>query len=758
MTRIATTQYRFNGGNFSGQASGNVDSQFYKNSLQDSLNFYVTAYGTARTRSGTKYIANAKSNSLTGRLFKYEVSASSGYVLEFCNSKIRFYKDRAQILSGGSPYELNSPYSTSELADVQALQTTSGLFLFHKDYAPRLIVNNGSDTSWTISTATLTDGPYLDENTSTITITPSGTTGSITLTASTSMFTASDVGRLVRLKSGPRLGTDSQVIYVGDGSQTTFDIPFYPQTSNDLTVYLISSAGAKTSLTYTAGAPGAGQYTISSSQVTVSTAPTASEKLEIRKANAGSGEWGYCTITGYTSGTQVSATVNRTLQGTNATTYWRLGALYSANYPISGALHEERLVFLLPSGRICGSVSGSYLNFQPDTSAYLGDPSDASAYSYVIAAIGNNRPKWIYSFRFLLVGTEGQMFAIISNTGGITPLNVPSIVTQGNNDASNIRPVDYNSNIFYINKSKDRIYNAQYDINTGGFDPKYTSYYAEHLFRTNTVVDAVRQGYPDDLLWFLLSDGTLASLTFYDRSNLYADTVAFMPHALAGTNAVVESIITVPTETRSELYMFVSRTVNGSTIRTIEVLEAPFLDQELTDCRPYDAYVEYSGGSTSTLSGLTHLEGETVKVIVDGERQGDKVVSGGSITLDKAGTNITAGLYRTAYLKTNNLIIETPDSSRADLKTIYKVDVELYQTAAGSLGVSSTNNFDLIFETPTTDGTIQEYNLYTGHKDATIDSNFDQDAYVYIENDSGMPCTINSLTIFANLQTRLAGR
>ena len=41
-------------------------------------------------------------------------------------------------------------------------------------------------TSWTLTEIDFTDGPYLSENTTSTTLTPSGTSGSINITASAS--------------------------------------------------------------------------------------------------------------------------------------------------------------------------------------------------------------------------------------------------------------------------------------------------------------------------------------------------------------------------------------------------------------------------------------------------------------------------------------------------------------------------------------------------------------------------------------------
>ena len=54
----------------------------------------------------------------------------------------------------------------------------------------------------TLTEIDFTDGPYLAENTTATTLTPSGTTGSVNITASASLFASTDVGRLVSFSNG----------------------------------------------------------------------------------------------------------------------------------------------------------------------------------------------------------------------------------------------------------------------------------------------------------------------------------------------------------------------------------------------------------------------------------------------------------------------------------------------------------------------------------------------------------------------------
>lgn len=118
--------------------------------------------------------------------------------------------------SGGTVaeiYEIASPYTYEEVFDLSFVQSADTLYICHPNYAPRSLTRT-AHTSWTLSTPTILDGPYLSTNSTTTTLTPSAATGTgITLTASAvtginnnTGFQTTDVGRKIRMKQGSTWG------------------------------------------------------------------------------------------------------------------------------------------------------------------------------------------------------------------------------------------------------------------------------------------------------------------------------------------------------------------------------------------------------------------------------------------------------------------------------------------------------------------------------------------------------------------------
>lgn len=108
-------------------------------------------------------------------------------------------------VSGGTvekAFEITGlPWLASDLVSLTYTQSADVLFFFENGYQTRSL-GRVSDTNWTLNIVEYKDGPYLPINATDTTITPSALTGSITLTASTSLFAASDVGRFMRIREG----------------------------------------------------------------------------------------------------------------------------------------------------------------------------------------------------------------------------------------------------------------------------------------------------------------------------------------------------------------------------------------------------------------------------------------------------------------------------------------------------------------------------------------------------------------------------
>ena len=210
MARVAVQLTNFTGGELSPRLDGRNDLQKYSTGCKTLENMIIFPHGSAARRSGTQFVAEVKDSTKETRLIPFEFSTTQTYILEFGNQYIRFYKDDGQILSSGSPYEISSPYLEAELFDIKFAQSADVMYICHPNHAARKLARTGH-TSWTLTEVEFTDGPYLDDNITTTTLTSSahtvGTGRTLTASSTTGIndnqgWLATDVGREVTFRDG----------------------------------------------------------------------------------------------------------------------------------------------------------------------------------------------------------------------------------------------------------------------------------------------------------------------------------------------------------------------------------------------------------------------------------------------------------------------------------------------------------------------------------------------------------------------------
>jgi hypothetical protein len=116
---------------------------------------------------------------------------------------------------------------------------------------------------------------------------------------------------------------------------------------------------------------------------------------------------------------------------------------------------------------------------------------------------------------------------------------------------------------------------------------------------------------PDPMIWATLSDGTLISCNYDPLQNV----IAWAQHPM-GT-AAVESVAVIPASDEDEVWLSVQRTVDSSTVRYIERMKPHDWGSDAEDMFFIDSGLTYDSTATTTITGLDHLEGETVSILGD---------------------------------------------------------------------------------------------------------------------------------------------
>src|SRR5210317_898031 len=771
MARVSSIITNFRAGEISPRLEGRIDLQKYNEAVKDLSNMIVFPQGGTTRRPGTYYAGTTKDGGQV-RLINFEFSDTQAYVLEFGNNYIRIFKDgglvteattaitaitkanpavvtanshglsngdRVFIASVGGMTEVNNreftvagattntfqlsgidssaftTYTSAQLSTINYAQSADVLYLAQESHAPAKLTR-ASDTSWTLTDIDFKDGPWLDENITSTTLYASADTGSVTITASASLFTNADVGRLIRFREILEIHHDEWAASTSyaDGVTVRYNGHVYEQVTG-------------------------------STQTSGNTPPVHLEGTE----TYGALDWeykhdgtGYLEITAFTSATVVTATVknetgvlpDHVVGAANATKLWSLGAFGGdQGYPRAIGFYEERLYFAGTTGQpqtIFGSVSADFENHTPGT-------NDDDAINVTIASDQVNVIKHLLPARFLQLLTTSAEFTLSGGAGSepVTPTNV-NVLRETTFGTGNIKPLRAGNSTILIQKGGEKVKEITFDLDTDGLLGVDLTVLADHLARGG-LTDMVWQQEPELLLWFVHADGRLIGLT-YDRANA---TVGWHEHSLGGSG-VVESITAIPSGAEDQVYLSVKRTIDGSTVRHIVYLKSLYFNDDVADAFFVDSGLTYDGGATTTITSLNHLEGETVTILADGAAHADKTVSNGTITLDRSSSKVHVGYGYTSSLETLRMEAGAEDGiAQGKIKRIHGVTARFFQTVGAELG-PDTANLDRLPFRDSSMAMDEAVPLFTGDKEISFPSGYDNDAKIVIRQTQPLPMTI----------------
>jgi len=215
----------------------------------------------------------------------------------------------------------------------------------------------------------------------------------------------------------------------------------------------------------------------------------------------------------------------------------------------------------------------------------------------------------------------------------LTPTNasIKSFSTQG---SAEVGAEKLDTSAIYVQRGGTRIMEAAFGENYEYQSNDLTTFYPEAGDSPITVIGIQRQ--PDTRIHCVRTDGNV-SILLHDKAE---NISCWINYSSGGT---VEDVVTLPGASgdgEDAVYYLINRTVNGSAVRYLEKWSLESQCQGGSTNRQVDSHVVYSGVAITTITGLTHLEGETVAVWGNGKDLGTKVVSSGQIT------GLSEGVYK----------------------------------------------------------------------------------------------------------------
>ena len=658
MPKSTSAQNSFNGGEISPRALGRWDLQKYSNCVKTLENFVLYQLGGAMFRSGTVFVNEVKNSSKRSRLIPFQYSTTQQYIIEMGDLYMRFYANKAQVLSApATPSEIVTPFATASLYDVQFAQNADTMYLVHPSYPPQKLTRT-SATTFSITPVSFIRGPFLDKNVSATTITPSAATGTgVTLTASTDIFLAGHVGSLWRINSSASAGAVVKITAFTNTKVVVGDV----QSEPDGTAGNIGGTGA-----YTNWAEGA------FSSVRGYPSCVTFHQQRIIYANTTNNPQ---TFWASQQSAYDSFLVNNTVLATDA---------YSFQIATS-QVNAIRWLSSGPNAIEIGTVGGTFSNASTTTTVIT--PTNINVNNDTSYGVANVMPKRISSFLYYVQRNLFQLreltYDYLTNREKSNDMCLLADHILRDDEAGGVDEMDHqqspNDRIWVIRKDGQICLltrNPEQEVvGWARFIAGRTAFGAG-LFES---VAILQTDGGDDEVWVIVNRNVNGSFVRYieyfskeEFANYYEPVrldcslsydspivisaitkanpvqVTASSHGLSNGDQIKIDNVVGMEELNTNIYL-----VSNSTTHTFTLKDE---NNNPIDGTSFGTY--RSAGQVrkmiTTLSGLDHLEGETVTVVVDGgmpSGQQTFMVSGGSITLAHKAAVVHVGLPYTGTIQ-----------------------------------------------------------------------------------------------------------
>ena len=142
-----------NAGELSPQVLGRVDLPNISKGARLLRNLLPRVVGGAFRRPGFRFLTTAKyPTTKESRLIPFNYSSDQHFVLELSDYVMRFIKDDALVVDEDSvTYEVETPWSSEQIFQLQFTQVNDIVIFAHPDVAPHRLIRNG-EADWSLTT------------------------------------------------------------------------------------------------------------------------------------------------------------------------------------------------------------------------------------------------------------------------------------------------------------------------------------------------------------------------------------------------------------------------------------------------------------------------------------------------------------------------------------------------------------------------------------------------------------------------------
>jgi hypothetical protein len=632
-------------------------------------------------------------------------------------------------------YQIATTYLTADLFQIKYAQSADVMYLCHPEYSVKKLSRTGH-TSWSITEVDFTDGPYLDDNITATTLgTSAHTVGSgVTLTASAitginsnTGFQSTDIGRLVSFRDGY-------------GEITAFT------STTVVTITIIKDMGSSSASTDWA----LGAFSDTTGY------PSCVTFYEQRLVFAGT-EAQPQTLYFSRSGDYENMDENRggTIADDDAIIYTIASNQVNAIRFLSAT---RTLIVGTVGGEFSVSGGGSDDPVTP-TNILIKKQSNHGCANTDAIPVGNvtlflqraKRKVRELAYNFDVDGYVAPDMTILAEHISESGFNEMSYQQEPNQIIWAVREDGQLAGLTYQREQQvvawhRHIFGGSFGTGDSVCETVATIPTNDKEYQTWVIVkrtiDGVTRRYVEYINEFDFNEDDNTEFNFLDSQLIYSGATTTLDTTI--NNSVTSIILTSAT----------SFTTTGTIKINNEIITYTGISSNtLTGCvrgtNSTTAAAHTSGVTVSqvvnSVTGLDHLEGQTVSVLAGGSTHPDKTVASGAITLTRFVNDVKVGLSYTSLLQTMRIDAGSQNgTSQAKTKRIYNITVRLYESIGVEVGPDLNNMESIPFRS-----SAQLMNtpipVFTGDKEVEFRGNYETDGHIYVRQTQPLPLTVLSL-------------
>lgn len=707
MAKINLIKNNFTSGELSKKIWLRTDLQQYKNGLKEAFNVLPIIEGGIRKRGGTQAIAQTAG---AVRILPFTLSHSQAFILVFKPNQIDILDPEGVFIKS-----LTTPYTAADIKELNYCQNRHQFYIAHPKHPLKWLRTSEDLTNWSIDDFQYAVPPLEEIDTPSIAVKPSEKAAGKKAILTASLYEAYD---------------NTKRYLVGDVCWHVMPVGRIYFRAIRITQGNVPTGGT---LDATGPVPDPNWEVTSVSQADAFTAADVNKFAFINE--------GIIRIDEFISKSEVRGEILLKLSTdieaiANSWTFKQDIFTSNLGYPKAIAIFQQRLVL----GGTTSYPNYVWFSRVGDVTNFLPTVSDGDSFTVSASSDQLSNVLHLAQSRGVVVFTGGSEQSI-SATTTLSPTNANIVESTAYGITESIRPIKVGSELLFVQKSGERLRSLIYDYSVDSLVSNELTVLASHIAKDHGgFKEMVYQQEPDSIVWFVMNDGTISSLTL----NREQSVNSWSQHNIGGQAL---STLTLPSVSGADrLYFLVNR--NG-TIQLEQVKEGLLLDsvikvpvQHNKPCIVQDPLISILGDEIAAYFN----DGESIYSLPILNREGNTL----TIDCEMSVGDIYIGRKFTARISLFPPEIQgSPATSSPALFKINHINLYLYET------INPKVNGEMVELKQFTENVFEAPKPYTGSKRVEMNGWNDFDNFkLTIEQDEPLPFHITAVVLEHNFNDR----